>query len=855
MKEELDQAESFKILQNAADGLRGIPDIHNKKDPVVKKWDEAKATVPKKHREAFYEKKYEEARNDKEWQRDRLREEDGSQDLSNKRTVFFTFAEAAKKNKLYQGFDFAHRQVELDVKNNKLKDKSESTLANLFIPETVDIDYSEYSDVLMFKDNIYGKPYKDGIMLVTDVEKGNRICIAMTVGSANLDNSQIDGKIIAQIYESTFRNYGQINWTDKRFDNQVVFYVVVPKIVKNKAVRIVFKNNIHLNAMVKHFRSEKQRQLPLGEFKNFYDYTVTAHTVITNLHTCREQEKKDPVKAANFKKSYNFSDKELLKAGYQSALIESANNCVLASEGKHMDNDFWGQIQSYENKSLEEIKQEYMKDVFPFEKKLGEKFFKKNLLKMVTLYYHTNKGTTLCNGTNINIDNKTKADCVLFWKKIDLFELLFNVLNDKNFPLCIRNSQIINNLDLFDETLAPHISLTPLMDDLEDATNFKKVHSMGTDDFKKKSVDLLKNHFSGSVFSFKEKHILEEAMDSGTGFLMPYDGVFEIPDDPIFKFVKFREYEDFITMLVCDAEERYFIEVFCKQTRDFKYLLWNQLRHSKDHSEECTHQIYTKLASTIRDGKVLIERDSTMGYRGRRKPYGSNTSSVYNIYFPRVSYRRTSSKEQVRKEKDFFSEGRNFSGSRRAHIRRLPEGSKPAKLQLILARKQSIEVPFGYTFVQKSMWGDKTMPVREKRYRTRSLHGIFYYTKKEVSEAEKIHGLSPAGFEEYCHQYLETRGWKIDTKKNYDGGIDIRALKEFEDGTIKNLLVQCKHWNKPIPPGEMRDFKAGCDEEDREHEKVLMFITSSQYSPGAREYAEKFNIELIDGNKLLESKT
>ena len=127
-----------------------------------------------------------------EWVRERVRRGDGpylgSQDLSNKRTVFFTFAEAAKKNKLYQGFDFAHRQVELDVKNNKLKDKSESTLANLFIPETVDIDYSEYSDVPMFKDNIYGKPYKDGIMLVTDVEKGNRICIAMTVGSANLDN-------------------------------------------------------------------------------------------------------------------------------------------------------------------------------------------------------------------------------------------------------------------------------------------------------------------------------------------------------------------------------------------------------------------------------------------------------------------------------------------------------------------------------------------------------------------------------------------------------------------------------------------------------------------------------------------
>jgi len=86
---------------------------------------------------------------------------------------------------------------------------------------------------------------------------------------------------------------------------------------------------------------------------------------------------------------------------------------------------------------------------------------------------------------------------------------------------------------------------------------------------------------------------------------------------------------------------------------------------------------------------------------------------------------------------------------------------------------------------------------------------------------------------------------------NYDGGIDIRALKEFKEGTVKNLLVQCKHWNKPIPPGEMRDFKAGCDEEAMEHEKILMFITSSQYSPGAREYAKKFNIELVDGDDLL----
>ena len=37
MEEELDRAESFKILQHAADDLRGVADIENKKDPAVKK--------------------------------------------------------------------------------------------------------------------------------------------------------------------------------------------------------------------------------------------------------------------------------------------------------------------------------------------------------------------------------------------------------------------------------------------------------------------------------------------------------------------------------------------------------------------------------------------------------------------------------------------------------------------------------------------------------------------------------------------------------------------------------------------------------------------------------------------------
>ena len=87
-----------------------------------------------------------------------------------------------------------------------------------------------------------------------------------------------------------------------------------------------------------------------------------------------------------------------------------------------------------------------MRDIFPFEKDLEisiiqnikwnnkEKnktlnaFFHKNLLKMVIFYYHTNNGTTLCNGVKINPEEKSRVDCVLFWRKIALFEVLFNVL-------------------------------------------------------------------------------------------------------------------------------------------------------------------------------------------------------------------------------------------------------------------------------------------------------------------------------------------------------------------------------------------------------------------------------------------
>ena len=638
--------------------------------------------------------------------------------------------------------------------------------------------------------------------------------------------------LLAGINRSKFSNYGQIDWTSKNFDEQLVFYVVVPGIVKNKAARIVFKNNICANGLIKLFRSSSSRKLPTGDFRHFFDKTTKIQDLLLGIHLCQEDEK--------YKKTYdynNYPKHSLLQAGYQGTLIEFSNRCILAKDNGYGRENFYEHIEEYKNKSLEEIKQEYMRDIFPFEKDLEisiiqnikwnnkEKnktlnaYFHKNLLKMVVFYYHTKEGTTLCNGLKINTEEKSRVDCLLFWRKIDLFEVLFNVLNDKNFPLCMRDSQIINDVDIFDPVLKSHM-------------NMSDQKELGVRPEEKQG-----NEFGKMKFEFKDKHILQQAMESQTGYLMPYDGAFELLHDPVFNFIRFREYADFITIVVCDKNERYFTEVFCKKEVDFKYMLWNQLKFNENYSEDCLQDIYTKFATCIRDAKVLIERDSSMQYQGKRRPYGSNTNSVYHFYFPRKRYRRNPNATQKKREKDFFNESRKFGGTRRAHARRLTDNQKPSKKQMLLAKRLDIWIPDGHTFVRETEWGNNRTK-REIKYRNTALNGVFYYDEKEISEAKKIDQLSPPGFEEYCAERIKKLGYSIKSCQNFDGGIDIRAVKILDNHDTEYLLVQCKHWNTPIPPGEIRDFKTACDMEESEYKKTYMFIASNKFSPGARKIAE-----------------
>jgi len=732
-----------------------------------------------------------------------------------------------------------------------LSKEPKNHIKNLWIPEIVNIDYSEYADEPMFKGVLFAKHYKDGILLVNNPTKNSEGMVLLEIGISDLGNSSPAGRNIFSIFKESFCNLGQIDWNHENFDEQVVVYIVQPKVSKNTAARLVFKNNIYMDKLLKNLRTAYYQDTiynPPKDFKNFFIKRTSATEFLSTLKNSNNNNNGITDAMIDY-----YSKKDCLKASCAIEILSLYNEYTCTSidskSRRERPNDLLKKPLFFEElrklNTFEKIKKYYMQEIFDCEKDIdifdiaGEKndisferritkHLKGVIVKAALLYYCVNEGTTLVDGRQIKYEEKSKTDCLLFWYQARTSELIFNVLNENNFPICMRDSMIINDLDLKDERFIDELDIT--VDPkafMEEAYKYQK------------------------KFEFKNKHIIEEAMNSPLNYTMPYDGVFEVLHDLIFSFIKFREYKDYITIVISDDKERYFFEVFDKKQKDFKYFLWNNLKLNENYSEDCIQDIYTKLATCIRDAKVLIERDSTMQYRGRRSPSNCKTNSVYHIYFPKVRYRRSSNVTQTKREKDFFNESRKFSGTRRAHVRRLTSDQKPSKKQLLLAKRLDIWIPDGHTFVRESEWGNN-MTKREIRYRNTALNGLFYYDNKELEEAQKIDELGPLGFEEYCREQIKKLGYEIKTSQNYDGGIDIRAMKVLNNLETEYLIVQCKHWKTPIPPNEMRAFKTACDEEQSEYKKVKMFITSSKFSPGAKELANKHNIILVDGDDLIE---
>ena len=758
----------------------------------------------------------------------------------------FTGVKLAKQHsKTYDYKTFIEKNIKDVQKKTFEQNKIDSTeqknfkWVHLIFPEVVDVNYSEYSNEKFYKQNLFVKEYKDGLMAVApEIKHSVNNAFHLSTAKNNLFSN-----MLFAIGAERFYDFGDIDWKDKKFDN-LNLYIVAPTLSKNKAVKIVLNNNTAWKKIVEGQRKNKLRNVSKSEL-NFLRKNSECIGTLGGLKIPTVFKKINAQYQGDSYKSF------LLKTGFQKTLF-SNYSLFLNTKFTHFNEIIVNNEYSYND-----LKEIYLKEIYPYEQDLGphyipleenlkmdEIFYKKKMIKSILLNKFCSFNT-LPNGIIINIKHNTPEDCVLFWTNIDLFELFFNLFNEHNNKLSFYFTGILN-----DETIEHYhgekersprcLQIKPIYQSL-------KQNCENDEDFT--IYEKYKNTMK-EKFDFKDKHILQEAMDSQTGYLMPYDGAFELLDDPVYKFIRFREYEDLISIVISDKNERCLVEVFDKNKLDFKYMIWNDMKIEFENSKQCVADIYLKLATCIRDAKVLIERDSTMRFQGRRTPHGCNTNSSYEIYFPRVRYKRNNSKEQLKKEKDFFNESRKFSGTRRQHARKLIDGYKADKKQLLLAKQMDFYVPDGHTYVKASKWGDN-MTKREIKYRNTSLNGIFYFDKREMSEAQKIDQMSSAGFEEYCEKYIQKLGYEVKHKSNYDGGIDIRAVKILDNMEAEDLLVQCKHWNSPIPPGAIRDFKTACDMEETKNIKKFMFITSSKFSTGAKELAEKFNIMLIDGNDLI----
>jgi restriction system protein len=119
---------------------------------------------------------------------------------------------------------------------------------------------------------------------------------------------------------------------------------------------------------------------------------------------------------------------------------------------------------------------------------------------------------------------------------------------------------------------------------------------------------------------------------------------------------------------------------------------------------------------------------------------------------------------------------------------------------------------------------------------------------------EQMARMDPFRFEQLVVDLLFAMGYggsreeaaKV-TKKSGDGGID-GIINEDRLG-LDVIYIQAKRWQANVGANEIRNFIGALSEN---HANKGVFITTSDFAPGARESARKVQqkVILIDGNRL-----
>ena len=764
-------------------------------------------------------------------------------------------------------------EFELSLLKGFVDQNFDPNIRDIGVPKIEDIDYSIVKNK---EDQKYGElvqPYKDGILVIKNgTPKGNHFFFIYEHEKKNEEIKNVVEPIFRTTNKSYYVNKEIADKLIKHKDNFNVYFCFT-KAHKNKVFKVNLKKNNNLaqnlefvsgqdelnneglkiyQSLPKHLYDDITKMNGLfdyiDEYKNHLKkayHNVSPSSLVDvegfkdySLQKLKKISKIDLLKASytftytqklvafiNYMSGYLFNNKKIPEKGIDAFFsnfkegksIQDTTDILFKTLNEPTDK-FLNLIQKHKQKMY--VNRIERKDINQYNAQDLLEIF----LDIYLMHNYTDEGIKLPHGKYINTDNATQIDCLYYWKYSDFFSISQGQLDNLDFPLFLEKGEIFNNRNMWEHfeefRNSPHYP-----------NRYNETHELNEEVKDKVSL------------------ILKEAMNQETGLLIPYNACVELQDDFNFKYARFIETEKFIHIFLHDENDRYLSEIYCKGENEFRYWLVNrkQIFDEPENLKKMFNRLYVKLASCIRDWKVLIERDSTMNYRGHRVPTGVKSNVKRIIYLPRVKYKTDPNKEQKKREKIFYNESRRFSGERRAHIRRLPNGMKPSKTQLVLAESNNVYIPQNYTYVKESIWGKKNMTQRQIKYRTRSLNGLLYCPDQDFKKHEGILEMSPAGFEEHCGKYIKSIGYEVYKRNNYDGGIDIRGIKK--DGS--RIFVQCKHYigsGEPIGPDVVRELKGSTDLEKKDIDECnieMMIISSTRYTNKAIDAAEKLNIKLL----------
>ena len=802
----------------------------------------------------------------------------------------------AKQNKINE------QRKNVNIVAEKTMGNIEIMKEDIDIPKLVDIEHEELQQFYCAKKAGFVKKYKDGLIAFCNESVKDLQLMAISIYK---DTNKNDGPTqhFISINNNTefFLDARDIEYYNS-IKEDLNLYVAYKKGYKNKLLHFNFKKNkaiiTSINRLNDYVKNEEVGGIYHKDFNAFIDEDhitrfVECLGVSDKFETLKDAKDDNLYDSSNYKHNKErvaehiigelvnkVSKKDVLKLSFENFLINKLIGLYgmlhtiiststedelkkLKNTGKIFEDLSLTKDMLNDSKSITSCVKEFMKTLpvdgnYQELKKIIKTHQNKNikdskrdgstenqnfsisttdvvihLSYIFLLLKYTEYGTHLPGIGEIDTENKTFTDCYIFWQKVRLFNITNNYIERSDFPIMLDKGKIMNDEDLY-----------------------KEIFNIGreqSDIIKNTEYTLEECSIINDDTTIKIKEILKEALNQESGLLIPHNACVEIPDDFIFKYARFVESKDFITIFLHDSKDRYATEMFVKGEDNFRYWLYNEHNLSEYQSNESIGNLYLKLAACIRDWKVLIERDSTMTCRGPRIPKDVDTERKRWFYLPRVKYNRNKDEDQVKREKIFFSETRVFSGERREHKRRLQKGMKPSKAQMVLAESRGVYIPEGYTYVRNSVWGKLKKSSREIKYRSKSMHGLLFANEEEINKTKELVNMSPAGFEEHCEKYVESLGYQVYKKWNYDGGIDIRGIKD--DGS--RLFVQCKHYlesGNPIGPDVVRELQGSVDLETKDMEECRidkMIITSTRYTHKASQAAESLNIKLVTTDQII----